>query len=83
MLLHIDNTTGKVCIPIDPLNVDFFDPVTSITVSDLYSFVQKNTEQNPLDSALKLFDDFLRGCEASRRKQLSVQRATNEKSLLF
>lgn len=71
--------TGRVCVPIDINNIDKFDPFKVPLVSDLIKECEaaslsgekqanKVYEQTSLKPAIKLFEQFVVGCERESQK---------------
>jgi hypothetical protein len=78
------NIAGKVCIPFRPELVDDFDPSAVPTIQELAAHLfTKQASESPLTPSLRLFDEFICGCEESRQLALVKQRDSDERTLTF
>lgn len=69
---------GKICIALDPSEIDRFDPTNVPTVQDVCA-----SEGTMLEHSLAVFESFIRKIETSKRKETSEKRQLNEANLSF
>lgn len=69
---------GKICIALDPNEVDRFDPSAVPKIQEVCVSGGAN-----LGPSLATFDSFIRNLEASKRKEISEKRQLHEASLSF
>ncbi|GFO30130.1 DNA primase [Plakobranchus ocellatus] len=79
--------SGRVCVPMDPKNIDDFDPMTVPTISGLIEELDTSTvtetdsdgkrlkdyKRTSLRPYIEIFEQFLKGLESSRKGKLIEQ----------